>query len=164
MRRIILAICATAAALVAILSFKSHTQAPLSAAPVSGAGAQPAAGGGAANSAAPQGAATAAASSKSAGPQAAGAAKTVTGAAWQTIYGPVQVKITVAGGKVTQATAVVYPVDTPRDYQINSYAIPQLNSEAVAASSAKIDTVSGATYTSGGYVGSLQSALNKAGL
>jgi len=164
LRRIILAICATAAALVAILSFKSHTQAPLSAAPVSGAGAQPAAGGGAANSAAPQGAATAAASSKSAGPQAAGAAKTVTGAAWQTIYGPVQVKITVAGGKVTQATAVVYPVDTPRDYQINSYAIPQLNSEAVAASSAKIDTVSGATYTSGGYVGSLQSALNKAGL
>jgi len=165
LRRIILAICATAAALVAILSFKSHTQAPLSAAPVSGAGAQPAAaGGGAANSAAPQAAATAAASSKSAGPQAAGAAKTVTGAAWQTIYGPVQVKITVAGGKVTQATAVVYPVDTPRDYQINSYAIPQLNSEAVAASSAKIDTVSGATYTSGGYVGSLQSALNKAGL
>ena len=57
-----------------------------------------------------------------------------------------------------------YPTETPRDYQINSFAIPQLNAEALAAGSAKIDTVSGATYTSGGYVGSLQNALDKAGL
>jgi uncharacterized protein with FMN-binding domain len=59
---------------------------------------------------------------------------------------------------------VEYPTDTPRDYQINSFAIPQLNSEAVAAGSAHIDAVSGATYTSQGYLGSLQSALDKAGL
>jgi uncharacterized protein with FMN-binding domain len=97
-------------------------------------------------------------------PAGGGAGKTVTGAAWPTIYGPVQVRITVAGGRITAATAVEYPTGTPRDEQINAFAIPQLNQEAVAAGSAHIDTVSGATYTSGGYIGSLQSALDKTGL
>jgi uncharacterized protein with FMN-binding domain len=50
------------------------------------------------------------------------------------------------------------------DVQINAFAIPKLNSEAVAAGGAKIDTVSGATYTSQGYLGSLQNALDKAGV
>jgi uncharacterized protein with FMN-binding domain len=59
---------------------------------------------------------------------------------------------------------VQYPQDTPRDYQINSYAIPLLNQRAVAAGTAKIDAVSGATYTSGGYIGSLQNALDQAGI
>ena len=167
MRRVIFAICATAAALVAILSFKSHSQVPVTAA-AAPAGAAPSAGtapaGAAAATAQPAATPSATGANTASPAKAAGAAKTVTGAAWPTIYGPVQVKITVQGGKVTQATAVVYPEETPRDYQINSYAIPQLNSEAVAASSAKIDTVSGATYTSGGYVGSLQNALDKAGL
>jgi uncharacterized protein with FMN-binding domain len=88
----------------------------------------------------------------------------VTGAAWPTVYGPVQVKITVAGGRVTAAAALEYPTETPRDQQINAYAIPRLNQEAVAAGSARIDTVSGATYTSGGYIGSLQNALDRAGI
>ena len=93
-----------------------------------------------------------------------GSTKTVAGAAWPTIYGPVQVRVTVSGGKLTAVTATEYPTETPRDYQINSFAIPELNSEALAAGSAKIDSVSGATYTSGGYIGSLQSALDKAGI
>jgi uncharacterized protein with FMN-binding domain len=80
------------------------------------------------------------------------------------MYGPVEVQITVKNGKVTAAQAVQYPQDSPRDQQINSYAIPVLNQEAVSAGSAHIDAVSGATYTSGGYVTSLQSALDKAGL
>ncbi len=88
----------------------------------------------------------------------------MTGAAWPTIYGPVQVRVTVTDGRLTAVTATEYPEETPRDYQINSFAIPALNSEALAAGSAKIDTVSGATYTSGGYVGSLQNALDKAGI
>ena len=58
--------------------------------------------------------------------------------------------------------AVEYPENTPRDEQINAYAIPTLNREVLAADSAHIDMVSGATYTSQGYVGSLQSALDKA--
>jgi uncharacterized protein with FMN-binding domain len=166
LRRVILAICATAAGLVLLLTFKTHTQ---SAAP----GTSPAAAlgspspgtSGAAGSAAPgsTGAAKAPAGTAT-GTPAAGPAKTVTGAAWPTIYGPVQVQVTVKAGKVTAVTAVDYPTGTPRDAQINAFAIPQLNSEALAAGSAKIDTVSGATYTSGGYVGSLQNALDKAGI
>ena len=88
----------------------------------------------------------------------------MTGAEAQTIYGPVQVKVTVKNGKVTAAEAIEYPNNDPRDAQINAYAIPALNSEAVSASSARIDTISGATYTSQGYMSSLQSALDKAGL
>src|ERR1700722_13251642 len=147
MRRVILAVVATAAALVLLLSFKTHTQ---SAVP----GASPAAALGSPTPGAGPG--TASPATAPAGP-----ARTVTGQAFSTIYGPVQVKITVAGGRITAASAVEYPQDTPRDEQINAYAIPQLNSEAVAAGSAKIDAVSGATYTSGGYIGSLQNALDQ---
>ena len=151
MRRVILAIVTTAAALALLLSFKTHSQ--------SGPGTSPAA---ALGSPTPGGAGPAAsAGGASAGTQAGGQGKTVTGKAWPTVYGPVQVRITLAGGRITAASAVQYPQESPRDQQINSYAIPQLNQEAVAAGSAKIDAVSGATYTSGGYIGSLQNALDQ---
>src|ERR1700730_9511480 len=166
MRRVILAICATAVGLVLLLSFKTHTQGAAPGTSPAAALGTPTPGNGASGNG--TGAASAAASgsaspAKSTTAQS-GAAKTVTGAAWPTIYGPVQVRVTVKAGKLNAATAVEYPTETPRDYQINSFAIPQLNAEALAAGSAKIDTVSGATYTSGGYVGSLQNALDKAGL
>jgi uncharacterized protein with FMN-binding domain len=86
----------------------------------------------------------------------------VTGSAANTIYGPVQVQIVVKGGKVTAAKAVEYPQDTPRDSQINAFAIPVLDREADSVGSAKIDMVSGATYTSQGYLTSLQNALDQA--
>ena len=162
MRRVILAICATAVGLVLLLSFKTQTQSGVAGASPAAALGSPAPGNDAASPSAS--ASPAASGSAKSGTAGSAAAKTVTGAAWPTIYGPVQVKITVADGKITAATAVEYPLDTPRDQQINSYAIPQLNAETVAAGSAQIDTVSGATYTSQGYVGSLQSALDKAGL
>jgi uncharacterized protein with FMN-binding domain len=76
----------------------------------------------------------------------------------------VQVQITVTGGKVTDAQAVVYPNGNGRDVEINSYALPVLSQEAVQQQSAQIDTVSGATVTSDGYVQSLQSALDQAHL
>ena len=41
---------------------------------------------------------------------------------------------------------------------------PVLNNEVLAAQSARIQSVSGATYTSEGYIGSLQQAINQAGL
>lgn len=90
--------------------------------------------------------------------------RAVTGSEVQTRWGPVQVKVTVSGGRVTDVAAVEYPTENPRDQQINSYALPQLRTEALAAQSADIDTVSGATYTSEGYKQSLQSALDSAGL
>jgi uncharacterized protein with FMN-binding domain len=165
MRRAILAICATAVGLVLLLSFKTHTQSPVPGSSPAAALGSPTPGTGTGTA----GAAAAPAASGSAAPANStsansGAAKTFTGAAWPTIYGPVQVRITVTGGKVTAVAATEYPEETPRDSQINAFAIPQLNAEALAAGSAKIDTVSGATYTSGGYVGSLQSALDKAGV
>ena len=89
-------------------------------------------------------------------------AKTVTGNVATTQYGPVQVRITVANGKITKAEAVQAPSGGTSD-QKTALAIPKLNQEAVAAGSANIDSVSSATYTSGGYKQSLQSALDKAG-
>ncbi|MEE4598808.1 FMN-binding protein [Streptomyces sp. DSM 41524] len=91
----------------------------------------------------------------------AGGARTVTGDAVQTQYGPVQVSLTVNGGKITGAQAVKTPDSGPRSEQIAKDSIPKLNQQAVSA--AKVDTVSGATYTSEGYAKSLQSALDKAG-
>ncbi|MCL1869157.1 MAG: FMN-binding protein [Promicromonosporaceae bacterium] len=87
---------------------------------------------------------------------------TFTGASENTPYGPVQVKVTIAGGKVTDATAVDYPHAGGRDQMINSYAIPRLQAEAKGTTDGKIDMVSGATYTSGGYIGSLQDAVDQA--
>ncbi|MFF4033555.1 MULTISPECIES: FMN-binding protein [Streptomyces] len=100
--------------------------------------------------------------SQPAGGSAGAAAKTVTGAVSQTQYGPVQVRITVSGGKITKAEAVQAPKGGTSD-QKTALSVPKLNQEAVAAGSADIDSVSGATYTSEGYKKSLQSALDQAG-
>ncbi|MGW1170022.1 FMN-binding protein [Streptomyces sp. NPDC001153] len=109
---------------------------------------------------------TSAGSSKgtSAGSSSSGAAqaRTVTGKVAQTQYGPVQVRITVSGGKITKAEAVQAPKGGLSD-QKTALAVPKLNQEAVTAGNATIDAVSGATYTSTGYKQSLQSALDQAG-
>jgi uncharacterized protein with FMN-binding domain len=162
LRRVILAICATAAALVLLLTFKSHTQSSAGSFPAAAIG-TPSPGSSTAASASPAASGTTSptptATAGSTPPS--GTTKTVTGTAWPTIYGPVQVRVTVTSGKITAVTATEYPTDTPRDFQINQYAIPQLNAETLAAGSARIDTVSGATYTSQGYIGSLQNALDQ---
>ncbi len=88
-------------------------------------------------------------------------AGTVTGDAASTQYGPVQVRLTVSDGKITRAEAVQAPKGGQSD-RVTADAVPKLNRAAVAAGSADIDAVSGATYTSAGYVKSLQSALDKA--
>lgn len=90
--------------------------------------------------------------------------KTFTGDTVQTRWGPVQVRVTLENGKITDVTAIAHPSDNPKDQEINSYAIPQLRREALAAQSAEIDSVSGATYTSEDYQQPLQSALDSAGL
>ncbi|WP_410594866.1 FMN-binding protein [Amycolatopsis sp. lyj-23] len=92
----------------------------------------------------------------------AGVDGTFTGDEADTRYGPVQVRITVAGGRITDSQAVEYPQESGRDVRINSAAVPELNQETLQVQSAQIDTVSGATYTSEGYQQSLQSALDQA--
>ncbi|MFI6036630.1 FMN-binding protein [Streptomyces sp. NPDC051315] len=137
MRRIVLASAATVSGIVLLLTLKPSDD------PASSAAAVP-----------PQ-------SSVQGGAQAAAGNGTVTGDVAQTQYGPVQVRLTVANGKITQAEAVQQPKGGQSD-QINAGAVPKLNQAAVAAQSAEIDSVSGATYTSEGYKKSLQSALDKA--
>lgn len=90
------------------------------------------------------------------------ASVTVNGVPADTRYGPVQVQVTVRSGHIVSADAIDYPQGGGRDQEINSYAVPRLDDEAVRADSSQIDTVSGATYTSDGYRLSLQSALDAA--
>jgi uncharacterized protein with FMN-binding domain len=89
--------------------------------------------------------------------------KVVDGDSIDTRWGPVQVQVTVAGGKITDVQPLAVPYDNGRSQEINNYAVPILRQEIIDAQSAQIDTVSGATYTSGGYRDSLQSALDKVG-
>jgi uncharacterized protein with FMN-binding domain len=86
---------------------------------------------------------------------------TYTGAVESMRYGPMQVQVTVSGGRVT-AVAVLQEPSDGRSQRINTQATPILESQAVAAQSAKLDGVSGATYTTVSYEASLQSALDAA--
>ena len=138
MRRAILAVIATVAGLVALLSFKTHSseRTVASVAPASSLPADE---------------------------------RAVTGNVADTVYGPVQVQLVVrsspgtskdAVGKIVKVNILEQPSATQEDTQIGQMAFPQLISQTLTAQSARIDTVSGATYTSGGYLKSLQSALD----
>ena len=87
---------------------------------------------------------------------------TYTGATATNKWGPVQVQITVAGGKITEVVALQTPTNDRKSVSINARATPTLASEVLSAQSANIDTVSGATYTSDSYKVSLQSAIDLA--
>jgi uncharacterized protein with FMN-binding domain len=98
-------------------------------------------------------------------PSSSSAAKdgTYTGAAETTRFGTTQVKVTIAGGRITAVTTVSINEDDPRSTQISEDAIPTLRSEVLSKQTAAVDTVSGATYTSAAYEASLQAALDTAG-
>ena len=80
----------------------------------------------------------------------------------QTKYGPVQVQAQIQNGSLVAVAIVQYPDDDGKSVRINQRALPELQSEALTAQSAQVDTVSGATYTSNAYVKSLQSAIDDA--
>ena len=88
----------------------------------------------------------------------------VTGTVASTRWGPVQVQLSVSNRKITNVSVIQYPSGNGRDQEINSYALPRLIQETLKAQSSNIDMISGATVTSDGYLQSLQSALDKAGL
>jgi len=134
MRRAILAVIATAAGLVALLSFKTHSAERTVATPQSP-GTQPSA-------SLPPG------------------ERSITGDVANTAYGPVQVQVVVATSKIVKVNVLEQPSSTEHDLQIGQFAFPKLISETLSMQSARIDSVSGATYTSGGYIKSLQSALD----
>lgn len=153
-RRIVVAVMATLSAVTLILGYRTSTSAPDTTTAAAPSVPSP---GTTATTGATTGGTTGGTATGS-GPT------TVPGDAAQTRYGPVQVQVSVSGGRITAVDVLQYPDSSGRDQRINSQAIPQLVDETLSAQSSRIDMVSGATYTSEGYVTSLQSALDRAGL
>ena len=160
MRRVILAVTGTIAGLVALLSFKSHVPSAPVAATTGGTGgastsSSSTSGGGQTEvvpGAFPQGSI---AKNLPAGETA------VNGKVASTSYGPVQIQLIKRNSKIVKVAVLMQPTNTLNDVQIGKFAFPKLISETLAAQNGKIDAVSGATYTSAGYIQSLQSALDK---
>ncbi|GAB1691565.1 FMN-binding protein [Krasilnikovia sp. M28-CT-15] len=156
MRRITLWLFSTVAALVLLFSYRTSTMgagagtALVAAAPETG-GADGATSGDATGGATPKETATS-------------GDKTYPGSVLQTRWGPIQVTISVSGGRITDVAVPTYPNGNHRDAEINAYALPALRQATLAAQSADIDSISGATVTSDGYRQSLQSALDAAHL
>ena len=150
MRRIVLWFMTTLSAVVLLLGYRTSTSTALPAG--TDTVTQPAAG------TTTTGTSTGTAAASSA------AGTVVTGTVASTRWGPVQVQLTVSGGKITAAQVVQQPDGNRRDEEINAAAVPTLVQETLDAQSAKIDMVSGATVTSEGYLQSLQSALDQAHL
>jgi uncharacterized protein with FMN-binding domain len=153
MRRITLWVLSTLSALVLLFSYSTSTSGPqANSAPSS-----------LYSSSNPGSSSTGSGSGDGSGSTSSGG-KTVTGLVAQTRWGPVQVQLKVSNGKIADVSVIQYPDGNGRDEEINSQALPILIQETVSAQSAQIDMVSGATVTSDGYLESLQSALDQAGL
>jgi uncharacterized protein with FMN-binding domain len=101
---------------------------------------------------------------KRAGASQGATSRQVIGAVVGTRYGDVQVKIVVSGTRIRDVVALHLTDSSDTSVQISAGAAPTLRSEALAAQSANIDLVSGATYTSEGYKQSLQAAIDAAHL
>jgi uncharacterized protein with FMN-binding domain len=86
----------------------------------------------------------------------------VLGPVVETKYGPVQVRVTLRSRRIVDVAATQLPSDLARSVEISNHAAPILHDEVLQAQSAQIDVVSGATYTSQGYIQSLQAALDSA--
>ena len=164
MRRAILAVTATIAGLVALLSFKSHVPAVAAASGTGvSSGGTSGSGSGSGSSGSGSGGSTSGGQGFATGKQTGLPADehTVTGNVANTIYGPVQIQLVVKGSKIVKVSVLQQPSNTIHDIQIGQFAFPRLIGETLAAQNAKIDSISGATYTSGGYIQSLQSAVDK---
>jgi uncharacterized protein with FMN-binding domain len=169
MKRILLSVLGTIVGLVALLSFKSQAHTTVGTALPSAALGSSAAS--STTSPAPTASATSgpptpgrSTSAHSAATSPATVTMTYDGSAVQTRYGTVQVQISVASGKITNVAFLQLTSNDGRSADINSQAGPLLLQETLSAQSSNIDTISGATYTSEGYLQSLQSALDQAGI
>lgn len=89
---------------------------------------------------------------------------TFLGSAEPTRFGDVQVQIVVSAGRITEVTALHLTDRDGRSVEISNEAAPILRSEVLASQSSTVNGVSGATYTTDGYLSSVQSAIDKAGL
>ena len=87
----------------------------------------------------------------------------IQGATIPSRYGPIQVTITVAGGKITDCKGA-WDIDIPRSIQIDTAAFPLLQTDCMAVQNAKLHQITGATLSVDAFIASLQSALVKAQL
>jgi len=88
----------------------------------------------------------------------------IEGKAFDTPYGPTQVRVILTAGRITDIEPITLPNATKRSKTISSSAEYWLRKRAIAAQSADFEIISGATYTSRTYIESLESALHAAGL
>lgn len=95
---------------------------------------------------------------------AAKAGGTYAGSVVQTRFGAVQVQITVKAGAITDVEALQLTDDDRKSVQISNRAAPLLKAEVLAAQSADVQTIGGATVTSDAYLSSLQAAIDAANL
>ena len=84
-----------------------------------------------------------------------------TGAVIPTRFGDVQVRVVVTSGRVTDVSALQMPTDRARSAEITQYVTPVLHDEVIQAQSARIDVISGATFTSEAYAESVNDALRQ---
>lgn len=89
---------------------------------------------------------------------------TFTGTSVNTVYGAVQVQLVVVSGKITDVGALHLTDYGSQSVQISNSAAPVLRAEVLSSQSARVASVSGATYTSRAYLSSVQSALDQAHL
>jgi uncharacterized protein with FMN-binding domain len=156
MRRVILTIAGTVAGLVALLSFKSHVPSVSSASTATSSGTSSTGGTSSSSTTTvpgefPMG--------SLAGKLTTGETA-VTGHVGNTVYGPVQIQLIMRNSKIVKVAVLQQPMNTLHDIQIGAFAFPKLIGETLTTQTAKIDSVSGASYTSAGYIASLQSALD----
>jgi uncharacterized protein with FMN-binding domain len=154
MRRVILAVTGTIAGLVALLSFKSHDP-TMPVAATSGTG-----GASSTSSSSSSSSTTVPGEFQSVAGTLTTGETTITGKVANTVYGPVQIELVVKSHKIVKVAVLEQPTNTIHDIQIGEFAFPKLISETLAAQDAKVDAVSGASYTSAGYISSLQSAVD----
>jgi len=164
-RRAVATFIATVLGLVLLFSFKTPEESPGSNRPVavapgtpapratspSASGASPASPGGRASS-----------PPASSAPSPNGGSQQFDGSVVATRFGDVQVRLVESGGKIMDVQALQLPFDRSRSLEISQFVEPILHDEVLQAQSARIDTVSGATYTSEAYSVSLQAALDRA--
>jgi uncharacterized protein with FMN-binding domain len=87
---------------------------------------------------------------------------TYTGPVTDAYYGPMRIQAIVQGGRLVAIKVLEYPSDRRTSVAINRQALPMLRDEVIAAQSARVDIVSGATLTSRAFIESLDAALGQA--
>jgi hypothetical protein len=164
MRRVILTIAGTIAGLVALLSFKSQVPTVPSASVSTTGGSSSTGGtGSTGGTSAPSSSAATVPGEFPMGSLAGtltSGETAISGHVANTVYGPVQIQLVMRNGKIVKVAVLRQPMNTINDIRIGDFAFPKLIGETLATQTAKIDAVSGASYTSAGYIQSLQSALD----